>query len=465
MWYSSLTDKFTSFWKRQPKRRDREDWKQHRPGRTRLRGEWLEDRRLLSMSPLLGALAHGAAHFSAHTHQSSLSGTSSTPALTVTLQNHPSTSFYGQSVYLTAKVAGATNGTVEFFDGTTQLGSTVNVSSNGVANLAINTLSVGTHSITAEYFADGATTATSTSAALPETVNPAPTSIALVASSNPSIVVSADATPTLSFTAVVGSWGLCLATGAATSTPAGTVAFTVTNEAGGTPITGTATVDSIGRATFTPSALAAGTYDVTATFTPGDGNYLASSSRTLIEKVVAPADVGVGTVSAGTSTNPITLRDGQQLSIDLTQAFDSTTNVLTETGNGITYVDSAKGINLTIPSSAITSIVFSSNGHQAEITGSGTNVNGTTSTPVTFTIWVDSGSGDWRSQPSVRITISGLTSPYEQSGRVTTGSASVNETGSTVTIPRPGGTPHDRALESLQGDWGFEGFRFGHWRR
>jgi hypothetical protein len=465
MWHDRLAEKWASFWKSGKNRQNSESRSRPR-GNARLRGEWLEDRRLLSISPWFGAFLHGPSHYSAHTYQSSSSPTSTTPALTVTLQNHPSTSSYGQSVHLTAKVAGATNGTVEFFDGTTQLGSTVNVSSNGVANLAINTLTVGTHSITAEYFADGATTATSTSTAIPETVNPAATNIALSASSNPSLVASADATPSLTFTALVGSWGVCSATGTATNTPTGTVAFTITNEAGGAPITGTATLDSTGKATFTPSAaLAAGTYDVTATFTPADGNFLASSSRTLVEKVVAPADVGVGTVTAGTSTSPVTLRGGQQLTIDLTQALDSTTNVLTETGNGITYVDSAKNINLTAASTDITSIVFSSNGHQALITGTGTNVNGSTNTPVTFTILVDSGDGNWHSSPSVRITINGTGIDYQQSGRLSAGSVSVNETGSTTTIPPQGGTAHDHALGSMWGDGDYGGFGFRHWRR
>ena len=78
---------------------------------------------------------------------------------------------------------------------------------------------------------------------------------------------------------------------------------------------------------------------------------------------------------------------------------------LTETGAGITYVDSAQGINLT--STTITSVVFSSNGYQAEITGTGNNVttnsSGTTvTTPVTFTLVVSSGSGQWYSMPSVK---------------------------------------------------------------
>ena len=144
---------------------------------------------MLSISPSLGALHRQAGHSGSASSQT---------ALTVTLNDRPSTSYYGQSVDLQAAVSGATTGTVEFFDGTTEIGTAVNLSTSGYANYVTDTLSVGTHSITAEYFSPGATTATSTSTAVPETVNAAPTKIAVNAPGNP-IVAGSNVT----FTATV----------------------------------------------------------------------------------------------------------------------------------------------------------------------------------------------------------------------------------------------------------------------
>ncbi|MGO9107757.1 MAG: G1 family glutamic endopeptidase [Thermoguttaceae bacterium] len=430
MFYRLLKEKLAATWRSQRKQREKCLSRQRRPDGARLCVESLEDRRLLSVSPLgLRSL------LSAHNFNAS--------AVTVALQNWPSTSQYGQSVLMTATVSGATTGTAEFFDGTTELGA-VALSSNGIANFVTNGLPVGTDSITAEYFASGATVASATSTAVPETVNAASTRTVVTTSGNPLV-----AGTSVSFTAVVSSSGLCGTTSGQGTTPAGTVAFTVTDEAGGTPITGTVTVDANGVATFTPSTtLAAGTYDVTATFTSANGDFSASSSRVLVEQIVAASAVGAGTVSAGTSANPVSLRGGATLTIDSTQALNSTTNTLTETGAGVTYVDSASNINLT--STSITSVVFSSNGYQAEITGTGNNVTtdssgNTVSTPVTFTLIVSSGSGQGYSLPSASISITGTGISYQRSAPVRSGSISVDATtaGTTSILPSTSGGDGD----------------------
>jgi hypothetical protein len=61
----------------------------------------------------------------------------------------------GSSVTFTAQPVGATDatGTVTFYDGTTQIGSPVQLTS-GTAKLQISTLAVGTHAITAKYAGD-----------------------------------------------------------------------------------------------------------------------------------------------------------------------------------------------------------------------------------------------------------------------------------------------------------------------
>ena len=104
----------------------------------------------------------------------------------VTDQN-PSTS--GQSVTFTATVtsgqASATpGGSVEFFDGTTSLGTGTMVA--GVASISPSGLGIGSHDITARYGGD-AIFATSTSSTVTQVVNPNTTTTDLVSTGSPSL--------------------------------------------------------------------------------------------------------------------------------------------------------------------------------------------------------------------------------------------------------------------------------------
>jgi hypothetical protein len=72
---------------------------------------------------------------------------------TTTVTSSPNPSAFGQSVTFTATVTsgvGMPTGTVQFKDGGTNLGSPVALTS-GVATLITTTLSIGTHTITADY--------------------------------------------------------------------------------------------------------------------------------------------------------------------------------------------------------------------------------------------------------------------------------------------------------------------------
>lgn len=409
-----------------------------------LRGECLEARQLLSVSPALHALASHAKPLAA-------------PAIVTTLQSLPKTASYGQPVALVAKVTGATGGAVEFFDGTTELGS-VNLSTRHTATYVVDTLGLGSHSLTAEYFLSSntaLTTADSTSAIVTETVKAAATHTVVVASSDPGVAGAG-----VSFTAIVGSWNSAFPN-KSISQPAGTVGFTVTSTAAGaTPITGSVTLDSAGAATYTPTTpLDAGTYSVVATFTPSDSNYAANTSKALKEKVVAASAVGAGTVTIGTSTTPATLRNGAQLYVNVTQGLDATTGALSESsGSIVTYVDGSHGINLT--STTITSVVFGPGGKLAEISGIGTN--GTTDTPVNFTLFVNAGRDQWFMRPGVAISVYGAGINYHEAQRVTAGGISVNETTkSTVAIPMMQVALNDYALLSVLHDG--RDFGFFNW--
>jgi hypothetical protein len=96
-----------------------------------------------------------------------------TAATTTTVASSGASAAYGQPVTFTATVAGGTadtgspTGNVQFFDGTTPLGTAPLF--NGRALLTVPSLAVGPHSITASYGSDGNFTA-STSAPLAQTI-------------------------------------------------------------------------------------------------------------------------------------------------------------------------------------------------------------------------------------------------------------------------------------------------------
>jgi CSLREA domain-containing protein len=85
----------------------------------------------------------------------SLTNTKAATSTGLTSSSNPSD--FGQIVTFTATVAsfaGTPTGTVQFKDNSTNLGAAVALNASGVATLSISSLSVGTHSITADYSGD-----------------------------------------------------------------------------------------------------------------------------------------------------------------------------------------------------------------------------------------------------------------------------------------------------------------------
>src|SRR5207253_7181649 len=101
----------------------------------------------------------------------------------------PSTS--GQSVTVTGTViaasgSGTPSGTLQFKDGSTNLGSRQTLNGSGQASVSTSSLTQGGHSITAVYSGDS-TFSGSTSPAMSQTVNgPPATTTAVSSSQNPS---------------------------------------------------------------------------------------------------------------------------------------------------------------------------------------------------------------------------------------------------------------------------------------
>ena len=332
-------------------------------------------------------------------------------------------------------------GTVEFLDtldgstaAPTVLG-TVNVANwNSAAHLNVATLPLGSNSITAIYTPPSGSTAFagSTSAPVVETVTAAASRTTVLATGNP-IVSGAAAT----FTAVVaGAFPSVSGSTQATAISAGTVTFTIdAGTANATTATVTQATTSGGNALYqftTASPLTAGTHSILATYS-GDTDYNTSTSATLSVQVMPEVD---GTVTVG---SPATLRGGQR---SVTVNVSETAGVL---GGTLAYSDSYRGINLS--NVVVDSLVFSSNGHQAEISGTADN-NSSTST-VAFAMIVDQGSGSRFSQPTVSMEIVGSGIDYVSSGSVNSGTVTVNGTGSS-TIPRLGGGWGGSSFDGIQ---------------
>jgi uncharacterized delta-60 repeat protein len=195
----------------------------------------------------------------------------------------------GQNVVFTATVTAVAPGSgvpqpgnVEFYDGATLLGS-VAVNANGVATYNTSTLPGGVRTIGAKFVSGTPNYADSTLTTLSYTIGQSGSSIAFATTPNPSLYgspVSLVATVTV---------------GAGTAT--GVVSFTI-----GTNFLGTATLDANGVATYTTNTLAAGTYNLVATYL-GNANYAAVSSGVHVHVVEkAPTTTSLQINPSPTST-------------------------------------------------------------------------------------------------------------------------------------------------------------------
>jgi hypothetical protein len=187
---------------------------------------------------------------------------------TTALVAAPAPAIAGQPVMLTATIAptptGASLGSVSFYNGVTLLGmGTVSVS--GVAAFTTSSLPVGSDTLKAVY-SGNTTSATSTSAALMETVALKVTTTTLVLSPTPPTDGQME-----SFTATVAP--------APTGASLGTVGFL-----NGATLLGMGTVNSSGVATFTGSGLPAGPVTITAVFS-GNATSATSTSATAMVTV------------------------------------------------------------------------------------------------------------------------------------------------------------------------------------
>ncbi|HET8922787.1 MAG TPA: Ig-like domain repeat protein [Candidatus Acidoferrum sp.] len=237
-------------------------------------------------------------------------GSTSSPAQTLTVSKDPTLtsvsvdvnpSTYAQTVTLTAAVqleygSGAT-GSVSFLDGTTVLGTAPYA--NGGAKLTISTLGGGSHSITAQYSGD-TYFASSTSTALTQTVNPAPTSISVASGTNPS------------------TFGQALTLTATVQPPAGTTATGSVTFVDGSYGIGTGTLAN-NTAQLSVSFLTPGSHSVTVVYA-GNANLSGSTSSAITETITQAAT----TTSVASNLNPASFGQCVQLSATVQPASGTT---------------------------------------------------------------------------------------------------------------------------------------------
>jgi len=217
----------------------------------------------------------------------SLTFTLAPTATTTAVTSNANSSVFGQPVTFTATVSTAGSGTptgnVQFFDGATPIGGAVALNGSGVATVTTSSLSVGNHTITAQYAgASDVCTGTFNSSSgnlnsNPQIVNKASTTTNVISSTNP-----VGTGQSVIFTATVSP----IAPGAGTRT--GTVNFF----RNGFALCSNVSVNASGQATCNASFTIAGNYNITAQYS-GDTNFNLSNSPTLVQQVLGPTAANV----------------------------------------------------------------------------------------------------------------------------------------------------------------------------
>jgi hypothetical protein len=247
------------------------------------------------------AVYSGDANYSAGTAATLAGGQVVNPAATTTtLVSSANPSSAGAAVSFTATVASPSSatpsGTVVF----NVDGAPAPVVLDGAGQAVFTTsLAPGNHAVTAAY-QGSATHQASASTALAQVVSPAATTTSLASSVNPSRVGEA-----VTFTATVAS--------GYAGTPTGTVTFTV--DGAPAPVV----LGGAGSATFTTSALTAGTHAVSATY-GGDATYATSASAPLTQAVNTAAT----TTTLASSVNPSSAGQAVTFTATVASSFTGT---------------------------------------------------------------------------------------------------------------------------------------------
>lgn len=207
---------------------------------------------------------------------------------TTTLAVSPANSTPGQSVTLSAVVAGPSgsaipSGTVNFLNGSTMLGSGA-LDATGKATYTTSALTPNTYSLTASY-GGSSTYSASVSAAQALTISTIATTTALSiapasAYTGQSVTIAAKVTPS-----------------SGTAIPSGTITFM-----NGAATLSAVPLDATGKAVLTSSTLPAGVYAITALYS-GDATFAASASAAGALTIATP--VATSTTLSASATNVV----------------------------------------------------------------------------------------------------------------------------------------------------------------
>jgi hypothetical protein len=195
-----------------------------------------------------------------------------TAVTTTVVTSNRNPSVFGQNVTFTARVTPASGpvatGTVQFSIDGAPFGGLVTLGTTGRATLVVNSLAVGTHTVSATY-GGNVSDRPSTSADLVQTVNKAASRTVVTTNRTPATQAS-PATLTATVTAVAPGAGLAT----------GLVQFRVDGVSFGTA----AALDPTGKATISTTGMAIGRHTVTAVYA-GDGSFNGSTSGGITQRI------------------------------------------------------------------------------------------------------------------------------------------------------------------------------------
>jgi hypothetical protein len=291
----------------------------------------------------------GAGNVEAAKTNAEASTTITASATTSTLTASATTLAPGQTLTLTVTVApqagtAVPTGTVTFVSGTsgsTTLG-TATLNASGVATLITSTLAAGTYTIQANYGGDS-NFSLSSSNTVSVTVALLPTSTTLATSA-----AVANPGASVTFTATVSP-------SSGTGTPTGSVTFLA-----GSATLGMGTLNG-GKATLTTSALAVGTYSITAQYT-GSTTFAVSTSSALTELIanptftlsVSPTTLAFPAGQTGTATFTVTPVAGYNQPVTFACAGLPSHSTCTFAPSSLTPTGSAVSTTLTIATNVAT---------------------------------------------------------------------------------------------------------------
>jgi len=256
----------------------------------------------------------------------------------------------------------------------------------------------GSHNITATYNGDAAHTG-STSAALTQPINNAPTTTTVVSSANPTVTGQA-----VTFTATVNGSGA----------PGGTVTFK-----DGTTMIGSPRQVSGGQASLTISTLPFGSHSITASYS-GDTFFNASSTAAPLTQFVK------GTTTLTASATPATAKPGQAVTLKATIAVTAPTSA-TPTGS-VSFKEGTKTIgasavsskNAQISTSSLTlgtHVITATYGGDGNLTGSATTTTAKVSAAAGSETQVNTTTAGAQQLPAVAALKSGYVIAWASSGQ------------------------------------------------